>query len=431
MIEIEKDKEKNITQFCDYEPSWELEAEKTINELKTIFKENAVDIQHIGGTSMKKIKSKPVIDIIVGVHDLNSVDIMKNILRNKGFIFDSKNYHGKKLLYKLDVQRKKTHIIYIVSYNGKIWFDYIIFRDYINMNDNKAKEYENLKLSVNGKYKYALPSYIKTKSDYINKIVSENFYQMMLGKNVTVKLDCKTSFNYPKFSDGIYPLNCGHIKNLEINAYVMGVYDYNMSEEFTGTITAYIDNKQEKSFIVAKKNMIFYKPEIYKALKFYFQKIQENENKSSGIINDINYINIICLHEKSCGAVVYTKDGENIKFLLVKGSASNSVGFPKGHMEKNETEAETAVREIYEETSLNVVLHSDFKEEYEYTVKGYVHKKVVCFIAEFKASDKYKIRDSEIMEQWLLPYEKAYEMLTFSQSKIILKNAYQNILKNM
>ena len=427
MAEVEKEKEKNIAQFCIYDPSREREAEKTINELKDIFKENAADIQHIGGTSMKKIKSRPIIDIIVGVHDLNSVDVFKNALRDKGFIFDSKNSPDRKLLYKSDAQKKKTHVIYIVPYSGKLWFDYIIFRDYMNLNDNKAREYESLKLSVNGKYKYAVPSYIKAKSDYINKIISENFYTMMLGKNVTVKLDCGTSSNYPKYSDGIFPLNCGRIKYLKTNAYVIGVYDYALSKEFNGKIIAYIigknknaDNKPVKSFIVAKENMVFYKPEIYEAMKFYLNGSDEIKN-----------IDIVCLHEKSCGAVVYTKDGDDIKFLLVKGSASNSVGFPKGHVEKNETEAETAIREIYEETSLNVVLHSDFKEEYEYTVRGYIHKKVVCFIAEFKASDKYKIRDLEILEQWLLPYEKAYEMLTFIQAKTILKNAYQNILKNM
>lgn len=427
--------EKKNVEFYDYDPSWEIQAESVINQLKIIFGENIADIQHIGGTAMKKIKSKPLIDIVAGIVDLNKIDSFKNALKSNGFILDSKNLKNNpeiKLLFKFDNKtnkNKKTHIIYLVKHNSKLWFDYIIFKEYLNLNDNKAREYESLKLSINGKYKSALPSYIKNKCDFINKTVADNFHKMMLGKKVTVNLNCKVSGTYPKYNDGVYPLNYGNIENLKISAYVIGVYDYDISENFTGKIIAYVNHKKnninEKSFIVAKENMIFYKPDISEAIKFYFQN---NNNENNKTFNE-NDINIICMYEKSCGAVVYTKDNDMIKFLLLKGSASNSIGFPKGHIEKGETEAETAIREIYEETSLNVVLHTDFKEEYEYTINGYIHKKVVCFIAEFNISEEYKIkiRDSEILEQWLIPYEKAYELLTFNQAKMILKKAYENI----
>ena len=234
----------------------------------------------------------------------------------------------------------------------------------------------------------------------------------MMGENITVELTGKNLIKYPRYDDGVYPLIYGHIKNSDAGAYVIGVYDYNITDEFTGKIIAYINKNGEKIFIVAKEDMIFYKPDILKALKFL----------------NIEIINITCLYEKSCGAVVFAKDNDGeIKFLLVKSGTSNSVGFPKGHVEENETEAETAIREIYEETSLNVVLHSDFKEEYEYKIYGHINKKVVCFLAEFNISDKYKIRDSEILEQWLVPYDKAHELLTFNQAKNILKKAYEKI----
>jgi len=427
------EKEKKETEFFDYTPEWETEAEKTIQQLKNIFKEKAADIQHIGGTAMKKIKSKPIIDIIVGIDgiNLNSVGSFKYILKINGFIYDQKSDSEKILFSKFEdsnigqnkIKRKKTHCIYVILHNSKLWFDYIIFRDYMNYNDNRAKDYENLKLSVNGKYKYAIPSFIKAKSDFINKTVAANFYAMMLGKTVTVKLENKISENYPALNDGIYPLNFGYIENCKINGdkkqdvFVIGLYDYHMPEKFTGNIIAYIKKggaHNEKIFIAAKEGMIFYKPDLYDAVKFYLNA------------NDGDF-DIVCFYEKSCGAVLYNNDGGNIKFLLVKGSASNRVGFPKGHIETGETEAETAIREIYEETSLNVVLSSDFKEEYGYIINGYIHKKVIYFLAEFNISDQYQIRDAEILEQWLLPYERAYELLTFGQDKTVLKKAYEKI----
>ena len=65
------------------------------------------------------------------------------------------------------------------------------------------------------------------------------------------------------------------------------------------------------------------------------------------------------LHEKSCGAVLFTTEKGIKKFLLVE---SNYFGFPKGHVEENETEQETALREIKEETGVDATIIPGFRE---------------------------------------------------------------------
>jgi ADP-ribose pyrophosphatase YjhB (NUDIX family) len=57
----------------------------------------------------------------------------------------------------------------------------------------------------------------------------------------------------------------------------------------------------------------------------------------------------------SCGAVVYKKDKDKTCILLVK-QANNSVGWgiPKGHMERGESYAKTAIREVFEEAGVNI-----------------------------------------------------------------------------
>ena len=54
--------------------------------------------------------------------------------------------------------------------------------------------------------------------------------------------------------------------------------------------------------------------------------------------------------EKSCGAVVYRETGEQIEILLIRHKNGGHWAFPKGHVEKKETEEDTALREIREET---------------------------------------------------------------------------------
>ena len=64
--------------------------------------------------------------------------------------------------------------------------------------------------------------------------------------------------------------------------------------------------------------------------------------------------------EKSCGAIVYTKESGNIKYVIIR-SKEGIYGFPKGHIEENESETETALREVAEEVGLTVTLISKFR----------------------------------------------------------------------
>jgi 8-oxo-dGTP pyrophosphatase MutT (NUDIX family) len=70
-------------------------------------------------------------------------------------------------------------------------------------------------------------------------------------------------------------------------------------------------------------------------------------------------------YEKSCGAVVFQKVDGEIRYLLIS-SLEGIYGFPKGHMEGNETEIETALREVKEETNLDIELIAGFRTSTEY-----------------------------------------------------------------
>ena len=58
--------------------------------------------------------------------------------------------------------------------------------------------------------------------------------------------------------------------------------------------------------------------------------------------------------EKSCGAIVFTRENGIRKYVIIRGTGiyQGFNGFPKGHMEEGETESETALREVKEETGM-------------------------------------------------------------------------------
>lgn len=136
--------------------------------------------------------------------------------------------------------------------------------------------------------------------------------------------------------------------------------------------------------------------------------------------------------EKSCGAVIYTREDGILKYVLVL--EPNGVwGFPKGHVEKGETETDTALREIREETGLQVVLNENFREteNYSFQIKGnpVVQKQVIYFLAEFTDQSPVAFKP-EISDILLADYNTALDTLYFANKKAILKKADAFIRNN-
>ncbi len=126
--------------------------------------------------------------------------------------------------------------------------------------------------------------------------------------------------------------------------------------------------------------------------------------------------------EKSCGAVVFSKFNCEVKYLIEE-MIQGHFALPKGHVENNETELETAEREIKEETNLDVTFLTSFKETTSYSPKKDVCKDVVYFLAEANCPSSLKKQPEEIEELYWLNYEEAIEKLTYNNDKEILKNA--------
>ena len=125
--------------------------------------------------------------------------------------------------------------------------------------------------------------------------------------------------------------------------------------------------------------------------------------------------------ERSCGAVVFTRDGEEIGYVIVENLAGANFGFPKGHVEGDETERQTALREIREETSLDVRFVGDFRAQIEYALGGGV-KTVVYFLAEYSGQTP-RAREGEIGSVAVLPFGEAMRRLTHENARGVLRDA--------
>ncbi len=84
---------------------------------------------------------------------------------------------------------------------------------------------------------------------------------------------------------------------------------------------------------------------------------------------------------QSAGAVVVQRRRAELYYLLVKHQKGLHWGLPKGHIDPGETRETTALREIREETGLEVELLSDFCRRVRYPITNDQYKTVWYFIA--------------------------------------------------
>ena len=136
-------------------------------------------------------------------------------------------------------------------------------------------------------------------------------------------------------------------------------------------------------------------------------------------------------YEKSCGAVVYCQKGNEIMYLLACERSGYWV-FPKGHMEAGESEHDTALREVKEETGLEVTFVEGFRmlDEHNLAREGRPNtiKQTVYFLARYEGQE-FIPQETEISKIALMDYETAMETLQFDSFKQILAQAHRFLNK--
>lgn len=133
--------------------------------------------------------------------------------------------------------------------------------------------------------------------------------------------------------------------------------------------------------------------------------------------------------EKSCGAVIITKEIADPKVLLIKHHNGDHWAFPKGHTEGTETEEETALREIMEETQLNVELDTQFRHVVRYSPYEGTVKDVIYFIA-YAAEHAIHRQEEEVLDSTWLSFEEALALITYENDRTVLQAAIDYLAKN-
>ncbi len=138
--------------------------------LKLLLGSNIKRISHIGSTSIKNIKTKPIVDILIEIN-FDNKDAVKRVLLNNAYILMSENMNEISFNkgYTINGYADKVFHIHIKKYGD---CDELYFRDYLNENQRKSKEYEKLKLELFNRYNPNRDLYTDGKSEFVNSVIN-------------------------------------------------------------------------------------------------------------------------------------------------------------------------------------------------------------------------------------------------------------------
>ncbi len=167
---------RGSVKLLPHQEEWNKNAENVILKLKQILGYAAVDAQHVGSTAIASIYAKPIIDIVIGLRDLNGISPYMKQLEEHNFVFRGEDVAGQMLFVMGDFEKDtRTHHIHAVKWNGTEWNNYINFRDYLNCHPEKAMQYDACKKKLALQFPDDRRSYTKGKQEFIECLLKEAY----------------------------------------------------------------------------------------------------------------------------------------------------------------------------------------------------------------------------------------------------------------
>jgi GrpB-like predicted nucleotidyltransferase (UPF0157 family) len=161
---------KDITaavEIVPYDPGWSILFRREKTRIERALGDLAIDIHHIGSTSVPLLAAKPVIDIMVSVRRLDDAMKCVNPLRRLGYIYVDYPQNQDRRFFRKGIPR--SHHLHIVEEGSRSLDDHVRFRDILRVSEARRAEYQELKTALAGSFKKDRAQYSASKGSFIEK----------------------------------------------------------------------------------------------------------------------------------------------------------------------------------------------------------------------------------------------------------------------
>jgi|GEM_PF-1091583 len=160
--------------LVDYDPRWPEMFEEARREILEAVGEHVEAVEHIGSTSVPGLAAKPIIDIMVAVGDLADAPLCYTPLHRLGFVYVPRHeaVMPARRYFRRGPSGAATHHLHMVEAGGDFWEAHLLFRDYLRVHPEAARDYEALKRGLAAVHAHDRPAYTEAKSDFILSAVA-------------------------------------------------------------------------------------------------------------------------------------------------------------------------------------------------------------------------------------------------------------------
>lgn len=153
-----------------YQKGWHEEYLKERCKFNSLLGEELIAIEHIGSTAVEGLRAKPLIDMMIGVANLQITDKWTETLSKIGYEYVPKERPNWRFFRK-GKWRAGTHHLHVYIYNSDEWRNNILFRDFLKKHEWARKEYEELKEKLAILFPFDRVSYTNAKTPFIQNIL--------------------------------------------------------------------------------------------------------------------------------------------------------------------------------------------------------------------------------------------------------------------
>jgi GrpB-like predicted nucleotidyltransferase (UPF0157 family) len=157
----------------DYDPHWQRMFEHERDRILTVLGYKVAAIEHIGSTAVVGLGAKPIIDIMIGLRALANAEPCISGLTSIGYNYRPENEH---VFPERRFFDRPSYHLHMVVVSSDFWRWHIVFRDYLRIRPEKAREYLELKKELASKYQVDREGYTSAKTRFIVAALEEAGY---------------------------------------------------------------------------------------------------------------------------------------------------------------------------------------------------------------------------------------------------------------
>jgi GrpB-like predicted nucleotidyltransferase (UPF0157 family) len=132
----------DLVELVDHDPSWAELYEQEAAKLQPIFDGHVVGMEHVGSTSIPDLCAKPIVDVLVGLRELELTNEQIGGMSELGYLFLGEHGLPGRLFFRKD---PRTHHVHVVEHGGEHWERQLTFRDTLRADEEERKRYDAFK----------------------------------------------------------------------------------------------------------------------------------------------------------------------------------------------------------------------------------------------------------------------------------------------